>query len=87
LDTATRENNEDFKKKTHEILVDTRYKKKGFTIVSLDESFFFYDSIVRMVWIEAKKRPVVRLTGSYKHSCLFGAIGIEGKQPFRQVGR
>lgn len=62
----------------------TRYQKKGFTLVSMDESFIFYDSLVRRVWIEAKKRPVVRVTGSHKHSCLFGAISIEGKQLFRQ---
>ena len=56
-----------------------------FTIVSLDESFFFYDSLVRRVWIEQDKRPIVRITGSHKHSCIFGAIGLEGrKQLFRQ---
>ena len=33
------------------------------TIVSMDESFFFYDSLVRRVWIEENKRPIVRVTG------------------------
>ena len=56
----------------------------GFTIVSTDESFFFYDSLVRRVWIEENKRPVVRITGSHQHSSIFGAISIEGKQLFRQ---
>ena len=57
-----------------------------FTIVSMDESFFFYDSLVRRVWIEEKKRPIVRITGSHKHSCIFGAISMEGRkqQLFRQ---
>ena len=56
-----------------------------FTIVSLDESFFLCDSLVRRVWIEQDKRPIVRITGSHKHSCIFGAIGLEGrKQLFRQ---
>ena len=60
-------------------------EKEGFTIVSLDESFFFYDSLVRRVWIEENNRPVVRVTGSHKHSCIFGAaVSIEGKQLFRQ---
>ena len=59
-------------------------EKEGFTLVSLDESFFFYDSIVRRVWIDKEKRPVVRVTGSHKHSCLFGAVSMEGKQLFRQ---
>ena len=65
----------------------TRYQKKGFTIVSLDESFIFYDSLVRRVWIDERKRPVVRITGSHKHSCLFGAIDMEGKQLFRQYDK
>ncbi len=55
--------------------------------VSTDESFIFYDSLVRRVWIEDSKRPVVRVTGSHKHSCLFGAISMEGKQLFRQYDR
>ena len=59
-------------------------QETSFTIVSLDESFFFYDSLVRRVWIDKNKRPIVRITGSHKHSCIFGAISIEGKQLFRQ---
>ena len=52
-----------------------------FTIVSFwMESFFFYDSLIRRVWIDEKKRPVVRITGSHKHSCIFGSISLEGKQ-------
>lgn len=54
----------------------------------MDESFFFYDSLVRRVWIEQDKRPIVRITGSHKHSCIFGAIGLEGrKQLFRQYDK
>ncbi|MDN5846423.1 MAG: transposase [Candidatus Nitrosocosmicus sp.] len=59
-------------------------QKKDFAVVSLDESFFFYDSLVRRVWIDVKKRPVVRITGSHEQSCLFGAASIDGKQLFRQ---
>jgi hypothetical protein len=36
-----------------------------------------------MVWLD-KKIPIVRVTDSHKHSCIFGAISIEGKQLFRQ---
>ncbi len=69
--------------------MDVRYqkKKKDFTMVSTDESFIFYDSLVRKVWIEEGKRPVVRITGSHKYACLFGAISIEGKQLFRQYDK
>ena len=52
----------------------------GFTVVSLDESFFFYDSLVRRVWIVQDKRPIVRVTGSHQRSCVFGAISMEGKK-------
>jgi transposase len=62
-------------------------RKKDFTIVSLDESFFFYDSLVKRVWIEEGKRPVVRITGSHQYSCLFGAVDIKGKQLFRQYNK
>jgi hypothetical protein len=59
-------------------------KNKDFAIVSLDESFFFYYTLVRCVWIDENKRPIVRVTGSHKHSCLFGAISMDQKQIFRQ---
>jgi transposase len=62
-------------------------RKKNFTIVSLDESFFFYDSLVRRVWIDAKKRPVVRIIGSHELSCLFGAVSMKGEQLFRQYNK
>jgi transposase len=73
----------------------TRYKKQKkkkmeeFEIVSTDESFLFYDTLVRRVWIDAnKKRPVVRVTGSHQHSCLFGAMSMKGrKQLFRQYDK
>ena len=63
-------------------------QEDGFTVVSLDESFFFYDSLVRRVWIDEKKRPIVRITtGSHKHSCIFGAISLDGRQLFRQYDK
>ncbi len=52
-------------------------KEDGFTVVSLDESFFFYDSLIRRVWIQENNRPVVRITGSHKHSCIFGAVSMD----------
>jgi hypothetical protein len=69
--------------------VDTQHeKKKEFEIVSLDESFFFYDPLVRRVWIDANKRPVARIIGLHQLSCLFGAISMKGNtQLFRQVER
>ena len=30
-------------------------QEDGFSVVSMDESFFFYDSLVRRVWIDEKK--------------------------------
>ena len=36
------------------------------------------------MWIYRNNRPVIKVTGSHKHSCLFGAISLEGDQLFRQ---
>lgn len=64
-----------------------QYQEGNFAIVSTDESFIFYDSLVRRVWIDKGKRPVVRVTGSHKHSCLFGAISMDQRQLFRQYNK
>ncbi len=52
VNTASKEEKDNFKKRQSQILVDKTAQqqqqdkeKKGFTIVSLDESFFFYDSL------------------------------------------
>ena len=92
VNTATKEEKDDFKKRSPRYLwISSSNKKKGkkkaLALVSLDESFFFYDSLIRRVWIDKEKRPVVRVTGSHKHLCLFGAVSIEGKQLFRQYER
>lgn len=39
------------------------------------------------MWIEKNSRPIVTVTGSHRHSCLFGAVNIDGKQLFRQYCR
>ncbi|HXT83696.1 MAG TPA: transposase, partial [Verrucomicrobiae bacterium] len=62
-------------------------EQESFTIISIDESFFFYDCLVRRVLIDEDKRPVVRVTGSHQHSCIFGAISLEGKQLFGQYDK
>ncbi len=68
--------------------MDIRHEQKDFAIVSLDESFFFYDSLVRRVWIVKEKRPVVRITSSHELSCLFGAVSMmDQKQLFRQYDK
>ena len=61
-----------------------REEEEGFTVVSTDESFFFYDSLVRKVWIRKNERPVVKITGSHQESVLFGATSLQVKQIFRQ---
>jgi hypothetical protein len=62
-------------------------QKEGFTVVSTDESsFFFYDSLVKRVWRRKDVRPVVRIIGSHQSRISFvGATSlVEGKQIFRQ---
>ncbi len=39
------------------------------------------------MWIDKNARPVVTVTGSHRHFCIFGAISLEGKQLFRQFDR
>jgi hypothetical protein len=70
-----------FQKRNEELLSNI---PEGFTVVSIDESFFTYDSLVRRVWIEERRRPIVTVTGSHRHSCVFGALSLDGKQIFRQ---
>ncbi len=41
-------------------------------------------NLVRRVWIDEKKRPIIRVTGSHQLSCIFGAISMKGKQLFIQ---
>jgi hypothetical protein len=53
-------------------------------MVCMDESFFIYDSLVRRVWIRKDSRPVVTVTGSHRHSVLYGALSLDGRQLFRQ---
>ena len=60
-------------------------KEDEFTAISLDESFFFFDSLVRRVWVRKDERAIVRITGSHQESVPFGATSLEGKQQlFRQ---
>ncbi len=46
-------------------------------------------NLVRRVWIDENKRPIVRVTGSHQRSCVFGAISIEegNKKKKRQLFR
>ncbi|MGH9978350.1 MAG: hypothetical protein ACRD8Z_21350, partial [Nitrososphaeraceae archaeon] len=58
---------------------------KGFTAVSVDESFFFFDSLVKRVWIHKGSR--VTITGSHRNLSMFGAVSLQGKQQIRQYNR
>jgi hypothetical protein len=53
----------------------------------LDESFFFYDSLVRKVWIDKSSRPIITVTGSHRHSCLFGALSLDSSSSSRHLFR
>ena len=56
---------------------NTNRLSKDFTVVSLDESFFFFDSLVRKIWIYKDSRPVATITGSHRNFCIFGAITLK----------
>jgi hypothetical protein len=55
----------------------------------MNESFFFFNPLVQKVlWIEQSSKPVVKVTGSHKRLCLFGAaVGLNGKRLFREYDR
>ena len=53
----------------------------------MNESFFFFNSLVRTVWIEENSRHIVTVTNSYRNFCMFGAINLEGNQLFRKYDR
>lgn len=44
-------------------------------------------NLVRRVWIYKDIKPVVKITGSHKHLCLFRAAGLNGKRLFREYNR
>jgi len=81
VNTSSKEEKEDFKKRAENLLNNL---PEGFTAVSLDESHFIYDSLIRRVWIEGSSRRVAKVTGSHKHLCAFGALSLDGRQLFRQ---
>ena len=82
INTSSKEEKEAFKKGNQQILDNI---PEGFTQASTDESFFFFDALVREVWSKKKSRPVLAIiTGPHKHSCLFGAMSLEWKQIFWQ---
>ena len=62
VNTASKEEKERFKKEPERYWILS--KKKISQQYLLDESFFFYDSLVRRVWIRKDERPVVKITGS-----------------------
>ena len=87
VNTASKEEEDAFKK-TEQIFVDKQQEQEpeSFTIISTrtNHSSFMILFCKKGFWIDEKKRPIVRLTGSHKHSCIFGAVSIEGNQLFRQ---
>lgn len=54
-------------------------------VVCEDESIFVYDSVVRAVWARKGSKPIALKTGSHRKTCVFGAIGMDGRQLFRQT--
>jgi hypothetical protein len=54
---------------------------KGLAVVSLDESFFFFfDSVIKKLWIEENSRSIVTVTDSHRTFCMFGATSLDRRQ-------
>ena len=79
---ASLEEKDNFKKKVVKILVDMQQTTARKCEKRIYHSIFgriiiFYDSLVKRVWMDKEKRPVVRITGSHKNSSIFGVISME----------
>ena len=53
----------------------------------MDESVLVYYSVIRWVWAKKGSKHVVMTTGSHRRTCLFGALGMDGRQLFRQYSK
>jgi Winged helix-turn helix len=70
VNTASKEEKGEFKKKTREIISNI---PKDFTVAVEDESIFVHDTLARRrMWIPKGKRPIVVTTGSHQKTCVFG---------------
>ena len=50
----------------------------------MNRSFSLIRLSGKYVWVNKNTRPVVIVSGSHKHSCLFGALSLDGRQLFKQ---
>jgi len=50
----------------------------------MDESVVIHDATARRIWAPEGMRPVCIVTGSHQRTVLFGALGLDGTQLFRQ---
>ncbi len=60
---------------------------EGFTDVSEDESIFVQNIETKKVWAAKGIRPIRVVSGSHGNTVVFGAIGIDGRQFFRQYDK
>ena len=54
-------------------------------MITEDESFIYFDSTSRRVWIRKGKTPIRLVTGSHAKLLVFGALTLSGKQTFRTL--
>jgi transposase len=89
INTASSEEKEPFKKRSPKYLwiySSSNGRKMDLPLYhEINHSFF--TNLIRRVWINENKRPIVRVTGSHKYSCIFGSTSMKGKQLFRQYDK
>ena len=86
VNTASKEEKDEFKKRPEQILVDIRHEQKDFAIVSLDESFFFYD-ISGKTCLDCQGKKTCSKDNRFARTLLFVWSCKHGPKAAIQTGR
>ena len=57
----------------------------GWELIVEDESFIYYESTSRKVWIRKGRKPIRLVTGSHAKLLIFGSLTLKKKQKFKAV--
>ena len=72
----------------YDTLIEIIKNTEGFTVFAQDESIFIVDAIFRKkMWVKKETLPIILVNGSRQKTIIFGALGHDGKQFFRQYDK
>ena len=64
-----------------------RYQKKGLPVLVEDEAIFVADASPGRVYTPPGIRAVCRVTGTHDRTIMYGVLGLDGEEFFRQYDR